>query len=233
MRMKRAVPAILVVALGACNVSVGTNGSTGSADGNTAVAPAATGTAHFVNTRENAHTPSLRAHYVDFSFDYPASWRITPAKTDGTERNFVRVAAPLDMGIEPFAFHVGSAYGSPDPATARRQFEEIIPQFASQFGSNFQNYRVASVGPARIGTYDSFGWTFTAQMPDARGGAPIQVYGRGDAVLPPGNTEGVLLISLATSRAGDINSPDQVGASGPLRQVLDSFRVGTASAAGK
>ena len=231
MRTNRAIPAILILALGACDVSTGTNGSASGAEAAPAAAP--TATARFVNSRENARTPTLREHYVDFSFDYPANWRITPPKTDGTERNFVRVAAPLDMGFEPYAFHVGSAYGSGDPETDRRQFEQIIPQFASQFGSNFQNYRVVSIGPARLGDYDSYGWLFTASAPDVRGGAPVQVYGRGDVVLPAGNTEGVLLISLATSRAGDINSPDQVGASGPLREIFDSFRIGAAAPAGK
>ena len=50
--------------------------------------------------------------------------------------------------------------------------------------------------------YDSYGWRFTATAPGIGGEPPVQIYGRGDLILPPGASRGVTLVSLATSRAG-------------------------------
>jgi hypothetical protein len=220
--MRRHICAVLGLAmLAACNFSIGNNQA---AETQNAAAPATT---HFVNSRDNARSAALREHYADFSFDYPARWSVTPQPTDGTAQNYVRVAAPMMMGYEPYAVMVGFAYGSGDAERDRASIEGGTLDLAGRFGRSFEEYRIVSAGPARVGPYDSYGWRFTASAPGLRDGEPrVQVYGRGDIVLPPGATTGITLVTLATSRAGDVHSPAEVGETGALKAVLDSFRLG-------
>jgi hypothetical protein len=225
--MRRRICAFLGLAmLAACNVSIGNQ-----AAGNQSTA--ASGTTHFVNGPGNARSTALRDHYADFSFDYPARWSVTPQPTDGTAQNYVRVAAPLAMGYEPYAVMVGFAFGSGDAARDRASIENGTLDLAGRFGSSFEEYRIVSAGPARVGPYESYGWRFTASAPGLREGEPrVAVYGRGDIVLPPGATRGITLVTLATSRAEDVHGAADVGEAGVLKTVLDSFRVGGGEGSG-
>ncbi|MBV9881764.1 MAG: hypothetical protein JO276_02010 [Sphingomonadaceae bacterium] len=186
---------------------------------------AATGTAHFVNSPDNARSMALRDAYADFSFDYPAGWAQTPQPIDGTAENYVRVAPPMINGYEPYAFMVGHVSGSGNAARDRADLPRAANDLAGRFGATFRNYHIVSSGPGRIANYASYGWRFTATAPGVNGEPPVQIYGRGDLVLPPGATRGVTLISLATSRAGDVHSMAEVGERGPLKAILDSFRL--------
>ena len=213
------------LALGACNMSfsVGNNSSAGSdANESEAATPA---TRRFVNSLQHARSDALRRHYVDFSFEYPSGWSMTPQPTDGTAQNYVRVAAPLADGYEPFAFHVGYAFGTGNAEADRRAMEAGLPQMAQRLGANFQNYQVVGMGPDEVGGVESLTWRFTATGPAIKNGAPAQIYGRGDIVLPPGASRGVVLISLTTSRTNEVDSPGEVGEIGTLRAVYDSFRL--------
>lgn len=226
--MTRRICALLGLAmLAGCNVSIGNNQAAGN---DSAAAPATT---HFVNSRANARSTQLRDHYADFSFDYPARWSVTPQPTDGSARNYVRVVAPMVMGYEPYAVMVGFAYGTGDAARDRASIEGGTLDLAGRFGASFEEYRIVSAGPARVGPYESYGWRFTASAPGLREGEPrVQIYGRGDIVLPPGATKGITLVTLATSRAEDVRGPAEVGEAGVLKTVLDSFRIGASGAGG-
>ena len=217
-----ATVAALLAALVGCDASTG-NGSGENANQAVEAAPA---TLRFVNSRQNALSDTLRRFYVDFSFDYPSSWAVTPPRTDGTERNFVRVAAPPIDGYEPFSFLVASASGSGDAERDRRDIERALPAVAEQFGATLENYRVASTGRARVGVHDSWNWRFSGTSPGVEGGRPARINGRGDIVLPPGATRGVLIVSFVTDRAGEAAGPAEVGKAGTLKTVYDSFRLG-------
>ena len=221
--------AAMATALAGCEFSVGTDRGD---DNETAVsgaieggAAASTSVTRFVNSRENARSPGLQQHYVDFSFEYPSGWSVTAQPTDGSASNYVRVAAPAIDSYEPYAFHVGHAYGSGDAASDARDLQQALPQIAQQFGSSLQNYQVTSIGRDRVGSYDSWNWRFSATGPSLNGSAPAQVYGRGDIILPPGATKGVLLLTLVTDRANEADNPSEVGQSGPIRAIFDSFRL--------
>jgi hypothetical protein len=209
--MRVAYAFLCLAALAACNG--------GGRDG------AAAGTAHFVNSPDNARSMALRDAYADFSFDYPAGWAQTPQPIDGTAQNYVRVAPPLVNGYEPYAFMVGHVSGSGNAARDRAALPGAASRLAESLGATFQNYRTVSSGPGRLAGYDSYGWRFTATAPGVNGEPPVQIYGRGDLILPPGASRGVTLISLATSRAGDVRNAAEVGEHGPLKAILDSFRL--------
>lgn len=186
--------------------------------------PADRNMARFANSSANAVSDSLRQNYVDFSFEYPSDWTVTPQRNDGTDRNFVRVAAPHVDGYEPFAFHVG--YASANTEAERAGLEQALPQLAEQFGSSMQDYRVTAIGRDQVGSYESMTWRFSAIGPAmVKGGRPAQIYGRGDIVLPPGTTRGVTIISLVSDRANEVRDAGEVGESGTLKAVFDSFRL--------
>src|SRR5580765_5167680 len=123
---------------------------------------ASSGTAHFVNSPDNARSMALRDAYVDFSFDYPARWSQTPQPIDGTAQNYVRVAAPMVNGYEPEAFLVGYASGTGNAGRDRASLPAATQAVAEQFGASLQDYHIVSTGPGRVAGYDSYGWRFTA-----------------------------------------------------------------------
>ncbi len=211
----------LIAAMGACNISATIGNNAAGADDSASL------TRHFVNSREYAQSATLREHYVDFSFDYPSRWSVTPQPINGTAQNYVRVSAPMINGYEPFAFAVGSAWGSGDPARDRDTMEAGTLALAARFGADLADYRIVSTGPGRIGGYDSYGWRFTATAPGVRDEPPVRVWGRGDIILSPGEARGVTLITLATSRNREVDRVEDLGNSGTLKALHDSFRLGT------
>ena len=225
--MRRWMAAALVAALAGCNAA-SDHGNEAAGHAANEAAPEAPPMVRFVNSRQNALSPNLRRFYIDFSFEYPGDWAVTPPRTDGTERNFVRVAAPPVEGYEPYSLVVGFATGSGDAEKDRRDIEQALPRVAEQFGRSLENYRLASVGRSRVGAYESWNWRFSASAPGIDGGRPARITGRGDIILPAGADRGVLIVSLVTDRAGDAPSPEQVGETGTLKAVYDSFRLGAA-----
>ena len=214
----------LMAALGGCGGEASQPAENVAAPVNeSAYAPPAT--VHFVNSRGNALSNNRQRFYVDFAFDYPSSWAVTPPRRDGTERNFVRVAAPSINGFEPFSLNVGLATGSGDPERDRREIEHALPEVARNFGASLPGYRLASTGRSRVGPYESWGWRFSASAPGMDGGRPARLNGRGDIILPPGATRGVLIISLVTDRSDEMSAPERVGEAGTLKAVYDSFRL--------
>jgi len=193
-------------------------------------ATAASGIAHFVNSPDNAQSMALRDAYVDFSFDYPAGWSRTPQPIDGTAQNYVRVAAPMVNGYEPYAFLVGYASGTGNAARDRASIPAAAQALAAQFGAALQDYHIVSSGPGRVAGYESYGWRFTASAPGVGGEPPVRIFGRGDLILPPGASRGVTLVSLATSRAGDVHDAAEVGERGPLKAILTSFHMAAPAA---
>lgn len=214
-----ALASVCLAMLAACNSGNEQNGSA-----------ASSGIAHFVNSPDQARSMALRDAYVDFSFDFPARWSQTPQPIDGTAQNYVRVAAPMVNGFEPYAFLVGYASGTGNAGADRASLPAAALALAGQFGATLQDYHIVSSGPGRIAGYDSYGWRFTASAPGVGGEPRVQIYGRGDLILPPGASRGVTLVTIATSRAGDVHSAAEVGERGTLKAILDSFRLAASAA---
>jgi hypothetical protein len=214
-----ALASVCLAMLAACNSGNEQNGSA-----------SASGIAHFVNSPDQARSMALRDAYVDFSFDYPARWSQTPQPIDGTAQNYVRVAAPMVNGFEPYAFLVGYASGTGNAGADRASLPTASLALAGQFGTSLQDYHIVSSGPGRIASYASYGWRFTASAPGVGGEPRVQIYGRGDLILPPGASRGVTLVTMATSRAGEVHSAAEVGEHGVLKAILDSFRMAVSAA---
>jgi hypothetical protein len=186
---------------------------------------AASGSAHFVNSPDNARSLALRDAYVDFSFDYPARWSETPQPIDGTAQNYVRVAAPMVNGYEPEAFLVGYASGTGNAGRDRASIPAATQALAEQFGATLQDYHIVLSGPGRVAGYDSYGWRFTASAPGVGGEPRVQIFGRGELILPPGATRGVTLVAIATGRSSEAHNAAEIGQSGALKAIFDSFHL--------
>ena len=219
--MKRiAMVSALLLALSGCNVKVGSGGNaSGNESDATAAQPAMT---HFVNSRANARSEVLQQHYVDFSFDYPADWQIAPQSAGDQARNYVNLIAAAKAGARlPYAMNFGHAYGTGNAEYDRVEMARALPAIAQQFGQSWADYQIISTGADRVGNYDSHNWRFSARTTDADA---ARVYGRGDIILPPGSTRGLLIVSLATE-ASDVQNAAQVGESGPIKAIHDSLRL--------
>lgn len=200
----------------------GAEQATGASAGTPTGAATPAGMARFVNTRENARTQNQRDRYVDFSFEYPANWEISRQRPNG--ENFGRVAAPIIGGIEPYAFHIGSAAGTGNAVLDQAMSQQLVAQISPQYASLVRNYTITSHGPQRVGRYDSYGWRFTGNVEIE--GETVQVFGRGDVIIPPGQTRGVTLLTLVTSRTDEVRRVEDIGEAGTLRALFDSLRIG-------
>ena len=174
---------------------------------------------------------TLKEHYSDFSFQYPANW-VVKEQPGQSRSNFVKVERPLDESTTLENFAVGWFTSTGTAAGDTALFPQLARQLSAQFAAGFPGYRKVSEGPARIGSYDGYEFRFTSRLRSPQG-KNIDVYGRA-VMLPSGSTaqrNGVALIMLATSLAPEIKSVEDVGVKGELPVILESFRMGEDSAA--
>jgi hypothetical protein len=188
------------------NVKVGTN----------TPITTSTDTKSYTNNK-NSFTGKLAENYVDFSFEYPSSWKRDPKAGVGDSPNFVKVenATADDITLENFA--VGYFSGQ----------EALMPQLAAQlseqFSHSFPEYKKVSEGKTHVGTYDGYEFRFTSQSTPAAK-KPIEIWGR--VILLPGDTgrKGAAMVMLATSESKDVHGVDDVGEKGELPSILSSFK---------
>ncbi len=215
--------AVLCAATG-CREQAGNNASN---SGNASAGAPATqaGTKKFANNPNNNFSASMKEKYVDFSFDYPDGWREKIAPDAG---NFVQIYAPEVDGLEPFSFALGNASGTGIPAADKQLMTTLLPQFERQFGSSIQDFNVTARGERQLGQYTAEGFSFTGKAPGP-GGQPVELSGRIDIILPPGEQRGVTAISLAYDRGSGAPAPDAIAQAEPMRLIYGSLKVGNAS----
>jgi hypothetical protein len=169
-------------------------------------------TTRYVNS-SSSFTGKLADNYVEFSFDYPNSWkRITDSS------NFVKVEKQTSGGDTIENFAVGWVSGT----------ASMMPQFAQQLSDQsakgFPQYKKVSEGETRIGTYEGYEFRFTSHMSTAEGEADI--WGRVVLLPSEGTRKGAALVMLASSNSPDVHGPEDVGEKGELPIILNSFRFG-------
>jgi len=222
---KRPIALAILLALAACGDANQTaNNSSGNA-GAAAEAPQPAGGRTFVNNPNNNFSASMKEKYVDFSFTYPEGWRERIAPDAG---NFVQVYAPEVNGLEPFSFALGHASGSGIAAADKQLMATLLPQFEQQFGSSIQDFEVTGRGERQLGSYATQGFDFTGKAPGP-GGQPVELSGRLDIILPPGQQRGVTAISLAYDRGNGAPAPAAIAQQEPMRLIYDSLKVGNDS----
>lgn len=225
------VAGVAALALAGCNFSAGVGGANSTAQiggsANAQVggdASAQSGLQHFVNSPANAQSPTLREHYVDFTFDYPQGFRIAPGMGSPQAQNFVKVVLQDANQTDMESFGVGTYYGSGNAAADRAAYPAFVQQLSGQLAAGFPNYRLVDQGETRVGFYDAYQFRFTGRYESA-GERPLDIWGRVIMLpAPVGQTNGVTLLLLATSASDAVHGLDDVGVRGQLPVLLNSFR---------
>jgi len=181
--------------------------------------------ATFTNSATTAVAPSLAENYVDFSFNYPADWTIDP-KT-GTEEaiNFVKVIRPRAAGdIDTETFAVGYFTGTGMAELDAVLIPQLLDQLKEQFARGFPNFAEIDRGATEVNGLA--GQQFRFQSTIETGENPIHLWGRVVLLPPEKSKTGVTLVMLATDRAPEIKSIDDLGTAGRMPVILSSFRIG-------
>jgi len=171
----------------------------------------------YVNSK-SSFTGKLEEHYVDFSFDYPSSWKRDPEAGHGSSPNFVKVEAVTSDEITTENFAVGSCRG---PLAI---MPSLADQLSKQFSAGFPEYKQVSEGEVRVAGLDGYEFRFTGHSSKGKG---LDFYGR-VVLLPSGEgRKGAALIMLATSESSDVRSVEDIGEKGELPLILKSFKFGS------
>jgi hypothetical protein len=172
----------------------------------------------YTNTK-SGFSGKLEENYVDFSFDYPSSWKRDAAAGKGDSPNFVKVENQTSDEITLENFAVGYCTGplSLMPKLA----EQLSAQFES--GGSFPEYKKVSEGATKVAGLDAYEFRFSGHSKRAK---ELDIWGRAVLLPSAADRKGVVLIMLATSASPDVHSIDDVGEKGELPLILNSFKFG-------
>ncbi len=170
----------------------------------------------YENSR-SGFTGKLEENYVDFSFDYPNSWKRDPEAGRGSSPNFVKVEGLTSDQITTENFAVG--YCNAPLAL----LPQLAGQLSQQFSGGFPEYEKVSEGEVRVAGLDGYEFRFTSHSSKTK---ELDFYGRVVLFPSSGGRKGAALIMLASSESPDVRSVDDVGEKGGLAIVLNSFKFG-------
>jgi hypothetical protein len=174
----------------------------------------------YTNTRDGL-TGNLAKHYVDFTLDYPTSWKLMPRK--GNPNNFVDVSEfgkSEDELLE--ALGVGHIHFN-GPANVREQaMAKLATELSRQLGKQLPSYWQISQGPTTVAGHSGYEFRFRFVMPK------INKKAWGRAVFLPNldGERGVTFTMIGTELDPQIRRIDDIGVKGDLPKILDTFRVG-------
>jgi hypothetical protein len=168
--------------------------------------------------------PNLSAHFVDFSFYYPASWHLKRA-TNGSS-NFVEVdrSQVADFSQENLVVSWYKSNGTLE--LDREGLPKAAESLSSKFSKTIPSYEKVSEGETNINGTQGYEFRFTGFNPGTNQG-DIKIWGRA-VFLPPGiegEEHGLTLIMLTTSLAPEIHSVEDVGVKGQMPVIVNSFRM--------
>lgn len=172
---------------------------------------------HYVNLN-SGFTGKLEENYVEFSFDYPTTWKRDPEAGKGSSPNFVKVENLTSDQITTENFAVGYCNA---PLSLMPQ---LAAQLSEQFSGGFPEYEKVSEGEVRVAGLDGYEFRFTSHTTKPK---ELDFYGRVVLFPSSGGRKGAALIMLATSESADVRSVDDVGEKGGLAVVLKSFKFGS------
>jgi hypothetical protein len=173
--------------------------------------------ASYVNSKSR-FTGKLEENYVDFSFDYPSSWKRDDEAGRGSSPNFVKVEALTSDQITIENFAVGYCNG---PLSL---MPTLAGQLSEQFSGGFPEYKKVSEGEVRVAGLDGYEFRFTSHSSKTK---DLDFYGRVVLFPSAAGRKGAVLILLATSESPDVRNVDDVGEKGGLAVILNSFKLGS------
>ncbi|HEV3144814.1 MAG TPA: hypothetical protein VGZ47_13070 [Gemmataceae bacterium] len=180
----------------------------------------------FVNTKDG-RTAKILENYIDFSFDYPAHWKIVEAGENTS--NFVKVERSIGEGQDSLPqenFTVSNFSGSGNAEADKKLIPQFIAQLEEGFKKGFAKYKKTSEGATKFGAYKGTELRFTSKMEHPEKG-PIQYWGRLVVIPNPrGGKKGAMVLLLATSLCPDLKEEKDLGVKGELPVIIKSFKFG-------
>jgi hypothetical protein len=183
----------------------------------------------FTNSKDNLDG-KLAEHYVDFYFHYPGSWQSDANAGVAGASNFARVFKTVKDGTEEYtpesvAVSWYNSNGTYD--TDVSIFPSRVESLSAQLSKSLPNYKKVSEGPTLVNSLKAYDFHFTGVSKDPERG-DLPYWGRAIFIPPSNENEksGVAIIMLATARASEVKSEEDVGVKGDMSLILDSFRLG-------
>lgn len=187
--------------------------------------PAASKTKTYVN-RDAEFEGEFKEHFVDFSFDYPASWRFDPtAGTDNSAFLVLRRRSTEDdrLVLENFSVTWYASKGT--LAGDRPRFRRLVRQLSAEYGERIANYEKVAEGETTVGPYTGYEFRYKAFERD-RSTGPVKYWGRTVFLPHAGRRTGAVLAMVVTSYSPEFGSTEDVGVKGEMPVILNSFRLG-------
>ena len=192
----------------------------------------------FVNSREGL-TGERATHYVDFSFDYPADWKVK-RETGNRDRNFVTVERIDTSDYGTFTqeqFNVGTfrlkskanvALIDPRPDAAKKKIrDESIAQLKKQLAPGFPGATFTREGLTTLGDLSGYELRFAGAYPQKLKGQDFKYWGRMVLIPnPDGSENGLAMFMLGTVAAPELKQEKDLGTKGELPIILASFKLG-------
>ena len=188
--------------------------------------PAASETLTYTS-RDSEFEGELEGRFVDFSFDYPASWHLDP--NAGQDNPYIVVvrrrneSGAGNLVLETFSVTFYESTGT--LAGDRPHFRRLARELSSVYRESFPNYTQVSEGETKVGPYTGYEFRFKVFEAGTRDG-DITYWGRGVLLPNPGQHTGVALVMVATSHSPEFSGADDVGLKGETPVILNSFRLG-------
>lgn len=192
------------------------------ANGSAPTGERAPNTERFVNTRAG-RDGNLSKYYVDFSFDYPDTWKLDPDPAP----SYVRVERTTDEAVTTENFSVGWFGATRDARGNKALLSDVVNKLANQVSGNFPGFEKVSEGETTVGAYDGYELRFR-RNPAQIGQGQLPYWGRIIVLVDDDNPKrGVSLILLATDKADSVGGIEDVGVVGELSGILNTFRLGS------
>ncbi|HKO99470.1 MAG TPA: hypothetical protein VJU86_20890 [Pyrinomonadaceae bacterium] len=183
-------------------------------------------TVRFANSSSNLDG-KLADHYFDFSFYYPDAWQTDPKAGVPGASNFVKVERRLPPDFTQENFAVGWYTSRGTYEADESTFPQLVEILSASLARGFPEYRKVSEGPTKVNSMDAYEFRFESVSKGTEKG-DLDLWGR-VIFLPTGvsgESTGATLILLATSLAPEVSGVENVGVTGQMPVVLESFRFG-------
>lgn len=182
-------------------------------------------TKKFTNSPEG-RTGDLQKRYVDFTFDYPGTWKVVPPAKEN-EPNYVKIERSIPGTAEGENYTLENfAVGSLEFQGGKNLMPLLATQLSGQFAKGFPAYKKTSEGETTIAGIKGYEFRFTSLIEKTPKG-PITIWGR-CVMLMPENTggKGVTIFMLATNLASEYKSEKDLGEKGEMPVILKSLKIG-------
>ena len=185
----------------------------------------------FVNSK--AGLAGKRAdHYADFSFDYPADWKLS-RETGDQNPNFVtaeRSVKTADVENTLEQLNVGYFYdeGYASQIILGQQIAEakkrLWDQMIAKMKNGYPDSKLTSEGPVKVAGLSGYELRFEGRVPKVE---EVKLWRRQIVIPnPDAGQNGVILSMVGTSMAPELKEERDLGEKGQLPIILSSFKLG-------